>query len=227
MISCIVPTYNNEKTLAHVLDVLLSVKDIDEIVATDDASRDSSRKILEGYKDRCKVIFNDKNLGKGGNLVKGMESSSGDVVLFCDADLANLQPIHIQKMIDTLVRDKADMVIAARIEPDDPHRNSEFLQSVTGERIFYRKAIDDYLDLISRSGNGVEQIVNFAHRDKKVSKIINVGTGHVLKFNRGDFPFWLFDYAKEVGQLAKTEIKLRQHRYKEILKKYLSYVRTN
>ncbi len=71
MISCIVPVYNNQDTILHVLNVLLACKSIDEIIAVDDCSQDGSARIISRVPD-VKTIFNSHNLGKGGAVVETM-----------------------------------------------------------------------------------------------------------------------------------------------------------
>ena len=58
-LSVIMPCYNEESTLARILDNVINENSIEkEIIVIDDFSTDNSRKILKNYdkKDKIKVI---------------------------------------------------------------------------------------------------------------------------------------------------------------------------
>jgi glycosyltransferase involved in cell wall biosynthesis len=205
LITCIVPVYNNESTLAHVLETLLSCKGIDEIIVIDDCSRDSSPQIIQSFVPAIKAVFNECNLGKGGGVVRGIRLSHADTILMCDADLATLQPHHIECLIRNFKSGDYDMVIGGR---ETNIGWGHLMSLVSGERIFQRRTIEPYLDNISTRGNGIEQIINYAHNRKKVKIVINHGVGHVLKFNKGGIRTWLPAYTKEVRQLLNTQFYL-------------------
>ncbi len=69
----IIPTYNNEKTLARVLDGVLQYTS--SVVVVDDGSTDSTQHILSGYK-HIHVIRLPHNQGKGMALRKGFQFAS-------------------------------------------------------------------------------------------------------------------------------------------------------
>jgi len=209
-ISCIVPVYNNETTLQHVLSVLVVVDEINEIIVGDDASSDNSYEVAKGFGSQIKLFRNEKNLGKGGNVVKGVKMSKGDVLFFCDADLSRLNKKHVLNLIHTFRDGNYDMVIGARKEDSKTPIIGKFLETVSGERILKRKNIEEYLDLISNVGNGIEQITNFAHRKKKVKMIINEGTGHIIKAQRKNKVEATREYVQEIGQIVKTDVKLKR-----------------
>jgi len=204
MISCIVPVYNNENTIEHVLDVLCSCRDIDELIVVDDFSTDGSAGLLLRHPG-AKVILNKSNLGKGGAVVKGIHAARGDTLLLCDADLSTLEAHHIARLIAEYQAGDYGMVIAGR----ESNIGWAYLMSlISGERIFQRKAIEHFLPLIAAQGNGIEQIINFAFQGKKVKVIINKGVGHIDKWQRGNILKWMPAYAKEAQQLLATEMLL-------------------
>ena len=204
MISCIVPVYNNQDTLQHVLSVLSACQDIHELIAVDDGSQDASPGLLSGFPGVIS-LFNSNNLGKGGAVVRGIHRARGDTLLLCDADLATLQVKHIKRLIDEQRLGEYDMVIAGRGKDAGFAR---WMNLVSGERILQRSAIEPFLELIAAHGNGIEQIINFAHRGKRVKCIVNHGVGHVLKYQRGGMYQSIPAYAKEIGQLIQTELLL-------------------
>ena len=88
-LSVIMPCYNEESTLARILDNVINENSIEkEIIVIDDFSTDNSRKILKNYdkKDKIKVILNTKNKGKGYSIRQGLKLANGDIILIQDAD---------------------------------------------------------------------------------------------------------------------------------------------
>src|SRR3989344_2463035 len=88
-ISIIIPVYNEEKTLAVLVSAVEKVElpFEKELIFVDDFSSDGSRNMLLNYKNKHKVIFLDKNQGKGAAVKRGFQEATGDIVLIQDADL--------------------------------------------------------------------------------------------------------------------------------------------
>jgi len=68
-----------------------------------------------------RVIYKDKNEGKGAALRSGFEAFTGDVVIIQDADL-EYDPNEYQKIITPILNDKADVVYGSRFMGGEPHR---------------------------------------------------------------------------------------------------------
>lgn len=207
MISCIVPVYNNEDTILHVLTTLLACPAIDEIIVVDDCSHDNSVNLIASLLPAVKLICNPVNLGKGGAVAKAIGVSHGDTILTCDADLSRLGTHHLERLIQEFQSGQYDMVIAGR-ETDKGW--GALMASVSGERIFRRQVIEPYLDIIAEHGNGIEQTINYAHRGRNVKIIVSRDIGHVLKFQKMGLRGSLPAYAKEIYQLVQTEMILRK-----------------
>ncbi len=88
-ISVIVPAYNEEAYVGKVLDGLLALDFFREIVAVDDGSRDGTSQILAGYRghEGIAVISNEKNMGKGCAVIRGLGGITASYVVLQDADL--------------------------------------------------------------------------------------------------------------------------------------------
>lgn len=90
LISVVIPVYNVEKYLPQCLDSVVNqtYKDL-EIICVNDASTDSSLKILEEYaqKDsRIKIISNPENLGLGLARNEGLKIATGKYIHCLDSD---------------------------------------------------------------------------------------------------------------------------------------------
>ena len=89
-LSVIIPCYNAEKTLE---DTLRSLEDsseiIYEVICVNDGSKDNTLNVLKKYSNESllniKIIDSD-NFGVSVARNKGIDASSGDVLLFLDAD---------------------------------------------------------------------------------------------------------------------------------------------
>lgn len=112
-ISIIIPVYNAEKYLESCLNSLLaqSMSDI-EIICINDGSSDSSQKILETYAKLHNKIkfFNQENSGPAKARNMGLEKSTAEFIMFCDAD-DTYCPTMCQKMYDAINNKNTDLVM--------------------------------------------------------------------------------------------------------------------
>jgi dolichol-phosphate mannosyltransferase len=114
-LSIIVPVYNEEKSLAVILERLLALDVDKEIIAVDDGSHDRSPEILHKLADEKKIVYirHEKNQGKGAAIVTGLTRAAGEYVVIQDADL-EYDPTDIVKMLATARRHNADAVFGSR-----------------------------------------------------------------------------------------------------------------
>ena len=102
MISIIIPFYNEAESLPILVDQLIDqldkIKKEYEIVLVDDGSDDAFASKLKFKSDKLKVISHSKSFGKGQALKTGIENSSGEIIIFMDADLQD-DPKDINKFL--------------------------------------------------------------------------------------------------------------------------------
>lgn len=87
-----------------------------EVVVVDDGSTDGTAGILAELateEPKLRVVSHDHNRGKGQALISGWEASSGDRIVFLDADL-DLPPEQIPDLLSYL--EKADVVVGTKRE---------------------------------------------------------------------------------------------------------------
>jgi len=68
-----------------------------------------------------RVIFHEKNQGKGAAIRTGIAEASGDLVIIQDADL-EYDPDEYPRLIQPILDNKADVVFGSRFMGDRPHR---------------------------------------------------------------------------------------------------------
>ena len=87
-ISVCLATYNGEKFLKEQLDSILNqLESDDELIISDDGSKDKTLEIIRAYKDQRIRIF--RNMNKHGvvfNFENAIQKSSGNIILLCDQD---------------------------------------------------------------------------------------------------------------------------------------------
>jgi len=121
-ISVVVPVFNERSTIESIMDRIKAVPFDKEIVVVDDFSTDGTRDILSRMNgDMVKVIFHEKNMGKGAALRTGFCNVTNDIVIVQDADL-EYDPAEYHKLIKPIVDGKADVVYGSRFMGSEPHR---------------------------------------------------------------------------------------------------------
>src|SRR3989344_3489154 len=114
-LSIIIPVYNEKKHLPALLKKVekASLPGIEkEIVIVDDFSTDSTRDFLKKLK-KHKVVFHDRNIGKGAAIRTGIKHCTGDIILIQDADL-EYDPEDYKKLIKPFIKNNADVVYGSR-----------------------------------------------------------------------------------------------------------------
>ena len=97
-VSVVIDNYNYARFLPRAIDsALAQTWPQVEVVVVDDGSQDESRQVIASYADRVRAVFKS-NGGQGSALNAGFEQSSGDVVVFLDADDA-LHPTAIERAV--------------------------------------------------------------------------------------------------------------------------------
>lgn len=116
-LTIIVPVYNEEETVAEILQRLDNIKIPKvkkEVIVVDDASIDSTFNILDRNRSLIdKLIRNKERRGKGGALKKGLAVSTGDYITIQDADL-EYSPEDYRFLIKPLLNKKSDAVFSVR-----------------------------------------------------------------------------------------------------------------
>ncbi len=139
LLSIIIPVYNEERTLAALLDAVLAAplpEGIErELIVVDDASSDSTpvRLVQYGSDPRIRTFRQEPNQGKGAALRRGFQEARGDFVIVQDADL-EYDPREYGKLLVPILEGRADVVFGSRFMGGEAHRVLFFWHAV-GNRL--------------------------------------------------------------------------------------------
>ena len=123
-LSVVIPCYNERTTLGPLLDRVRAsgVGDL-EIVVVDDCSTDGTRELLQSglEKQADRVIYHERNQGKGAALRTGFAAATGEIVLVQDADL-EYDPREYPRLLRPILDGQADVVFGSRFSGGEAHR---------------------------------------------------------------------------------------------------------
>ncbi len=157
-ISIVIPALNEEKLIKGILeqfDTEIRLKYDAEVIVSDGGSSDKTVSMAEAFSDK---VVSDKesiiqNISRGRNL--GAENSTGDVLVFLNADVLIADPDFFLSEVKKFADNKSVLAMACRIKvfPDEEN---------FGDRLFH-SMYNNYVYLLNKffvgMGRGECQIV--------------------------------------------------------------------
>ena len=117
-LSVLIPVYNEKNTIKECLEAVLKadIGSLDlEVIISDNNSIDGTKEILSEVNDpRVKILYRDKNNGKGANIKNALKEANGDLILFQDGDL-EYSPNDYVNLIEPFFKFNADVVYGSRL----------------------------------------------------------------------------------------------------------------
>jgi len=179
-VAAIVPAYNEEMTIGSVVSVIRKWCP-DEVIVVDDGSSDRTAEIARNAGAR--VISLETNVGKGGAMKAGAESTDADVVVFIDADLTGLTCEHLTQLAAPVLNGEADMTVGVfedgRFATDFAQKIAPFL---SGQRAMLRRIVLEVPGL-ETSRYGVEMILS-RHAEKEALRVRKVELKHLAQVTK-------------------------------------------
>ena len=123
-VSIVIPCFNEKNTIQEIVEAVKgSAVPNKEIIIVDDCSTDGTREILQQQIEPLvdKIIYQEKNMGKGAALRTGINNTTGDIVIIQDADL-EYNPKEYPILLEPFIEEKADVVYGSRFMGGRPHR---------------------------------------------------------------------------------------------------------
>lgn len=201
--SCIIPAYNEEKTISNIIKVVKEVELISEIIVVSDGSTDNTLEIARSL--GIKTIQFKKNRGKGAALKAGIDKAKEEIVLFIDADLIGLNKYHIENLLRPLITEKADMTIGVfkngRLLTDIAQK---ITPELSGQRAV-KKSVLSYVGDIDITGYEVEIALTKILRKNncRIDIVELIDMTHIMKEEKHGFLKGLVERIKMYWQIIK------------------------
>jgi glycosyltransferase involved in cell wall biosynthesis len=153
-ISLVICCKNEERSLASVIHS--AKKYANEIIVIDGHSTDTSCSIA---KQNGAKVFIDNGKGKGAGVQLGIRKATGNIIVFMDADGSH-KASDIPKLINPIVTNKADLVIASRGKGGSDELHGEFEKTLRniGSAIITQTINWRYKSHITDSQNGFRAV---------------------------------------------------------------------
>lgn len=133
-ISVLIPVYNEKDSL---LELLKRVEAVNfglekEIILIDDYSTDGTKELYAQILH--KILYHEKNQGKGAALRTGLKEATGDIIIIQDADL-EYNPEDYVPLVEHIKNDEADVVYGSRFADKRNKGNFLFLSFVANKTL--------------------------------------------------------------------------------------------
>ena len=137
-LSIIIPVYNEEATIASILD---KIRDVDmvnniekEIIVVNDCSTDNTGKEIEKFIENNSAMNihyykHELNKGKGAALRTGISLAKGEYLIIQDADF-EYDPDEYNDLLKPVLKGFADVVYGSRFIGSNPQRKLFFWHTI-------------------------------------------------------------------------------------------------
>ncbi len=133
-ITVLIPVFNEKDSL---MELLKRVESVDfglekEIILVDDFSTDGTKDLYSQINH--KILYHEKNMGKGAALRTGLKEATGDIVIIQDADL-EYNPEDYIPLVKLIKENEADVVYGSRLLDNRNSKSFLFLSFVANKTL--------------------------------------------------------------------------------------------
>ena len=108
-IACLIPAWNEERTVAKVVRACLACPLVEEVLVISDGSTDGTAR--QALQAGARVILREQNGGKDRALQDGVLATEADLLVLLDADLLGLRPEHVAALLEPVVAGRAQTTL--------------------------------------------------------------------------------------------------------------------
>ena len=129
-LSILIPVYNEVRTVDEILRRVTNMHLAGwdkQIIVVDDGSTDGTKKKLSKWEKKVAVIYKKKNEGKGSAITIGLQKSTGDILIFQDADL-EYDPVDYPVLLAPFENPKVNVVYGSRFL--SPHLSTMYVYAL-------------------------------------------------------------------------------------------------
>jgi glycosyltransferase involved in cell wall biosynthesis len=204
-VSAIVPAYNEADRIGAVLWALVQAPSVGEVIVVDDGSTDGTAAVARSFGVR--VVSLPVNCGKSVALDRGVQKAQYETLLFLDADLVGLRPDHIERMIQTYIAEKRDMVVGifrnGRLNTDLAQTIAPYL---SGQRVLSKSLWRKLRRTVHKLDFGVEiALTKLALKENWSQGFVELdGVTHVMKEEKFGLSRGLVSRFKMYGDIVRS-----------------------
>lgn len=207
-VAAIIPAFNEEETIVDVVRVVRESSFITEVIVVSDGSTDRTAELAEGA--GAHVLNLPIQNGKGPAMQHGVTFTDAPIIIFLDADLRGLTPMHIEQLVVPVLNGSCMMNVGIRDRGKVSRMIGPHLPLVSGERALHRTIFERVPDEHIR-GYMVEVSLNFACRSQKLKygTVFMKGVTIRTKVDKVGAVKAFFQYIKMWFQVAKAVVVVR------------------
>lgn len=201
-ISVLMSVYNGQAYLKEAIDSILNQTFTDfEFVIINDASTDSSKQIIENYRDGRIILINNKeNIGLTKSLNKGINIAEGKYIARMDADdISNLS--RLEKQYNFLEGNPEYSIVGSNIQLIDKNGNNLEIAK-------YPEDYEEIMGYIFFANPMVHSSVMFKTEDAE-----NIGGYNINHKKAQDYGFWFkfIEQGLKLYNIQEPLVKYRVH----------------
>ena len=157
-VCAIIPAYNEEQTIARVVEIVAASDFVDEVIVVSDGSTDQT---ASQARSAGAVVYERKRQqGKGQALLYAVSKTHTDVLVFFDADLRGFTPDHVERLLLPVLSGARAMNIGLRDRGTFMRKLAHHLPLISGERAL-RRTIFEKIPPEFLQGFMVETTLNY------------------------------------------------------------------